>query len=53
MKISQGIDEHGKMREPKHDEIIHIPSVLVRDHSYPQCACERIAGFTLRKRQTT
>ena len=29
-KPSQGIDEHGETREPDEDEIIHIPSVLVR-----------------------
>ncbi|CAF9913094.1 MAG: hypothetical protein ALECFALPRED_008631 [Alectoria fallacina] len=29
-KPSQGTDEHGETREPDEDEIIHVPSVLVR-----------------------
>lgn len=29
-KPSQGIDEHGEIRELEDDEIIHVPSVLVR-----------------------
>ena len=37
VKPSQGIDEHGEIREPDEDEIIHIPSVLVRGTLDPHC----------------
>lgn len=36
-KTSQGIDEHGETRGPEEDEIIHIPSVLVRGSLDPHC----------------
>lgn len=36
-KLSHGIDEHGETREPDDDEIIHIPSVLVRGTLDPHC----------------
>ena len=36
-KPSQGVDEHGETREPDEDEIIHIPSVLVRGTLDPHC----------------
>ncbi|KAL9138289.1 MAG: hypothetical protein Q9175_000515 [Cornicularia normoerica] len=36
-KPSQGIDEHGETREPGDDEIIHVPSVLVRGTLDPHC----------------
>lgn len=36
-KPSQGVDEYGETREPDEDEIIHIPSVLVRGTLDPHC----------------
>ena len=36
-KPSQGVDEHGETREPDQDEIIHVPSVLVRGTLDPHC----------------
>ena len=36
-KPSQGVDEHGETREPDEDEIIHVPSVLVRGTLDPHC----------------
>ena len=36
-KPSQGIDEFGETRQPDDDEIIHVPSVLVRGTLDPHC----------------
>ena len=36
-KPSQDIDEHGPTREPDEDEMIHVPSVLVRGSLDPHC----------------
>lgn len=36
-KPSQGVDEFGEMRAPDDDEIIHVPSVLVRGTLDPHC----------------